>query len=285
MSHDSFTPTGAERADAAVAGWHALLHERFSSQPTPVVMFSDSVRSAASLWTGMRSWVHTFRAVGIGGGDRVVSDLSAGDALLQLALACLWESVGLVLGATAIDPAIDPAIDAAIDAAIDTEPLLAQHDARCLVSATRGGAYVLKPEAGGWPASTDMAWRARDRARDDRVLVPGFSDVGAAVPWCFAECFQAAQRSRAQGLLAHARVLTLCDWQQSASLWSGVLQPLLEVDELFLVHDCSDVVAVQQLLAQEPITHAVVDAGTLPAVRDVLTARGVPIVTVTGTHG
>lgn len=52
-THPSAPDVGS--CDERTASWRALLYERFANQPTPVVLFSDSVRSAASLWTGMRS--------------------------------------------------------------------------------------------------------------------------------------------------------------------------------------------------------------------------------------
>lgn len=261
------------RADAAIAGWHALLHERLANQPTPVVLFSDSVRSAASLWAGMRAWISTFRAVGIGCGDHVVSVLPAGDALMQLTLACLWESVGLVLAAAVVKGPLDT-----VD--VDVDALLARHDARCVVGIGVAGTHVLEPAAGGWPATLTDGWRVRATIGPGGPAAPGIADAACADPFPFAACLESARRHHAHGLFAHARILTLCDWQQRAGLWGGVIQPLLEAEELFVPTDRTDVAAVQRLLAEEPVTHVLVDRGVSAAVLAVLIAHGVPIVTV-----
>mgnify|MGYP007004376032 CR=1 FL=1 len=267
MTSEFDTRPDVGSAEAATAGWHALLHARLANQPTPVVLFSDSVRSAASLWVGMRSWISTFRAIGLGRGDRVVSVLPAGDALLQLTLACLWESVGLVLE----------------QATADADVLLVRHDARCLVGAMVAGAHVLEPAAGGWPVAPDAAWRVREPVRRDRAADPGFADA-AVGSQAYADCLDEAHRSRAHGLLAQARVVTLCDWQERTGLWGGVILPLLNAEELFVPADRTDITAVERLLAAEPVTHALVDAGTPAAVRAVLTAKGVAVVTLPVAH-
>jgi len=268
MTRDFHIRPDVGSADSAKAGWHALLHARFADQPTPVVLFSDSVRSAASLWVGMRSWISTFRAIGLGGGDRVVSVLPAGEALLQLTLACLWESVGLVLA---------PATG-------DTDALLVRHDARCGVGTMVAGAHMLEPAVGGWPVAPAAAWCVREPVRDHRAEAPGFADAAFGESRSYADCLDEAHRSRAHGRLAQARVLTLCDWQERTGLWGGVILPLLEAEELFVPADRTDLTMVERLLAVEPVTHALVDAGTPAAVRAVLTAQGIPVVTLPVAH-
>jgi len=270
---DDPTPVPAvsdiETADEARTAWRALLYERFANQPVPVVLFSDSVRSAASLWAGMRSWVSTFRAVKIGAGDRVVSELPAGEALLQLTLACLWESVGLVLVDTAAD---GPRTAGGIDV------LLAGYDAQCLVGTEVPGAPVLTPVAGGWPRTPDDNWRFRETAADGGCRVQGSTDSRHAVPWPYATCLEAAHLYRKRGGFAQARVLTLCDWRERSGLWSGVILPLLEVEELFVPIDRTDAAAIQRLLVAEPVTHALTDSSTSMAVQAVLRERGVTVV-------
>ncbi len=50
---------------------------------------------AASLWSGARRWVATFREAGMQAGDRLVVALPASPAFLQLLLASLWEGLTL----------------------------------------------------------------------------------------------------------------------------------------------------------------------------------------------
>lgn len=259
-----------------MTNWHALLHERFSQQSTPVVLFSDSVRSAASLWAGMRAWTRAFRTVGVGAGDRVVSVLPGGEALLQLALACLWESVGLVLVDTDRER---PQV------AVDPHALLGRYDARCLVGAMVDGAPVIEPAAGGWPLTPAAGWRVRATAAFDGPLACGFTDTASTVVLPYATCLAAAPRSRTRGLLAGARVLTLCHWQQRGGLWGGVILPLLHAEELFVPTDRTDAAEVHRLLDEQPVTHALVDTGTPAEVRALLIEQGVPMIAVPVEHG
>ena len=271
-THPSVPDVGS--SDEQTASWRALLYERFANQPTPVVVFSDSVRSAASLWTGIRAWTSTFRAVGVATGDRVVSALPAGDALLQLTFACLWESVGLVLTATEADGQLT---------AVDVDLLLERHDARCLVGAMVRGRPVLEPSAGGWPVRVHDEFRARATTGHACNMAAGFNEDVHAEPMPYAECLAVAHRWRAHGAFARARVLTLCDWQRRAGLWGGAILPLMEVEELFVPRDRTDAAAVHRLLVEEPITHALVEAGTSAEVRSVLLEQGVPVVVLPGT--
>ena len=271
-THPSAPDVG--RSDEGTASWRALLYERFANQPTPVVLFSDSVRSAASLWTGTRAWTSTFRAVGVARGDRVVSALPAGDALLQLTFACLWESVGLVLASTGVNGQLT---------AVDVDLLLERHDARCLVGAMVPDRPVLEPAAGGWPVSVSDGFRARATTGQARNTAAGFEEDIGAEPMPYAECLAAAHHRRAHGAFARARVLTLCDWQRRAGLWGGVILPLLEVEELFVPRDRTNAAAVHRLLVEEPITHALVEAGTSAKVRSVLLEQGVPVVVLPDT--
>ncbi len=276
---DDPTPVPAvsdiETADEARTAWRALLYERFANQPVPVVLFSDSVRSAASLWAGMRAWVSTFRAVKIGAGDRVVSELPAGEALLQLTLACLWESVGLVL--------VDTAADAPRTAG-GVNMLLARYDARSLVGSRVSGAPVLEPMVGGWPLTPGDGWTVRATA-DRPDPSSDLADINLALPKHAATCLEAARASGTRGLFAGTRLITLCDWQIRGGLWGGVLLPLLEVEELFVPADYTDAAIVHGVLAAEPITLALVDVGTPLPIRAVLRAHGVPVIELPDDHG
>lgn len=235
-------------------GWRALLYGRLANQPSPVVVVSDSVRSAASLWTGLRAWVSTFRAAGFTHGDVVISTLPPNDALLQLALACMWESLPLVLAGEIPDGP---------DVASHVEALLVQHDAQCVVHPSCNASHVLRPETGGWPRPPDAAWQARPagttrrdagsaHAQSEQMLRPD------------AQSLDEARRYLARAAFANTRLLTLCRWQNQPALWRAVILPLLQADELFLLDDQSNESEIANLLENEPITHVLVDGSTPP---------------------
>lgn len=204
----------------------------------------------------------------------MVRALPAGDAMLQLTFACLWESVGLVLAATGADGQLT---------AVDVDLLLERHDARCLVGAMVRGRPVLEPAAGGWPVRVHYGFRARATTGHAYNMAAGFDEDVHAEPMPYAECLAAAHRWRAHGALARARVLTLCDWQKRAVLWRGAILPLLKVEEPFVPGDYTDGAAVHRLLVEERITHALVEALTSAEVRSLLLEQGVPVIALPDT--
>jgi hypothetical protein len=64
-----------------------------------------------------------------------------------------------------------------------------------------------------------------------------------------------------------------------------VILPLLQAEELFVPLDRTDVVAVQRLLAEQPVTHALVDTGTPAAVRALLLEQGIAMIPLLVDHG
>lgn len=257
-------------SQAVREGWRALLYERLANQASPVVVFSDSVRSAASLWTGLRAWVSTFRAARFTHGDVVISTLPPNDALLQLSLACMWESMPLVLAGEIPD---GPEVQLRIGA------LLVQHDARCVVHPSCNASHVLRPETGGWPMPPDAAWRARpaDTTRSDSGSAQLQSEQMLRSD---APSLAEARRYLARENLAQARLLTLCRWQNHPALWRAVILPLLQADELFLFNDQTDTSEIGNLLENEPITHVLVDGSTPAATRALLQRFDVQVVDV-----
>lgn len=76
------------------------LYDRLRDSARPLFVFTDRTIPAASVWTGSRKWVRTFREQGIKSGDRVVMALPQGPEFIQVLVAALWEELSLFL----IDP-------------------------------------------------------------------------------------------------------------------------------------------------------------------------------------
>ena len=254
----------AEIVAATLASWRARLHTGLAKNSTPFVQFPEELLSPAVLWSGSREWVRAFRASGLEPGDRIVSALPIGSAFLQLLVASLWEGMSLVLAPANTD-------------AKEALTLMEATGSRVVVHAhDRRHAHVLVPVPGGWPDAGAMpVVPLNDAIGRDRFPQLHASTDGT---FSYAQLLQQLAHDRLFRALQRGRVVVLCSWQSATGMVRGVLMPLLAVNELFVgplwVEDMS---ALATLLQQESITHALVDADTSDAVRDVLTANGVPM--------
>jgi hypothetical protein len=234
--------------DPATVVWRDVLHGRLATNAVPVVVFPDSVRSAASVWAGLRAWVDAFREAGIGRGDLVVAQLSAGEALLQLLLACLWEGVSLDVvpyrheeprGAAGEMPALVVCGDIADD--------------------RRSVAWRHCPAAGGWPNLQTPLVRRDGTHRDPAGLATVRDGHGNGCR-THGELHAFIATHALYATLQRQVVLSAVRWDDLTMLGSGVLLPLLVADELFVVGH-GDVRWHEQaraFLDAEPVTALVV---------------------------
>lgn len=77
--------------------WQELLYNRLRGEAHPAIVFDDTTIPGASLWSGARSWVRTFRESGLNSGDRVILALPAGAPFVQVLLAGIWEKLTVVV--------------------------------------------------------------------------------------------------------------------------------------------------------------------------------------------
>jgi len=243
----------------ATAEWRDRLHRCLASNATPVVQFPDAIRSAASLWAGMRTWIHSLRSAGVVTGDVVVCALPSGDGLLQLLLACLWEGLSVEIHSPAGDIGALYARVEQVDGAVlvvtslpETAPL-----------------WVHAPATGGWPSEarglTSRCYPARHANRLEQPVMRLRHEHGLT----HAELLHAVTEQGRNALLHGRCVLSLVDWHAASGLVGGVLVPLLYADELYVL-SANDLSAIERVLRHEPVSHVIVGAHDGPQLHHLL---------------
>lgn len=255
-----------EAVTAMLASWRARLHTGLARNSTPFVQFPDELLSPAVLWSGSREWVRAFRASGLEPGDRIVSALPMGSAFLQLLVASLWEGMSLVLSSAEADAT------AALERMREVGGRIVIH------AQDRSREHVLVPVTGGWPDAGAMPVAPLDdalgRDRFPQLHVDGVQDGGVS----YGQLLQQLAHDRLFRALQRGRVVTLCDWEGVPGLVRGVIMPMLAVNELFVgPSGADDVDALQNILVQEQITHALVDASTPDDARACVVNQGIPV--------
>lgn len=74
-----------------------LLLNKLKEKPEPLFLFEEVITPAASIWVGVREWVHFFREKEISNGDRIILSLAESKAFIQILFACFWEGITVVL--------------------------------------------------------------------------------------------------------------------------------------------------------------------------------------------
>lgn len=231
------------------AAWRERLHRCLASNATPVVLFPESVRSAASLWSGTRAWTHQLRAAGIGAGDTVWSALPVGEALLQLLLACLWDGVSLELLSPTVNVSDEP----------DLAHRVATADGALLVCSSCGPttpSWVHVPSGGGWPDDGRPLSRRLRMSPAPEICEDPFVRVRHEHRLTHAQLLHAVTEHRHNLALHGACAVSLIDWRDVEHLFSGLLHPMLQVEELFL-SGADDLLHVARLLRDEPVGHVI----------------------------
>jgi acyl-CoA synthetase (AMP-forming)/AMP-acid ligase II len=95
MGSGTVTSAPARRDDRHEV-WRSLLYDRLRGNARPVFRFDRTTIPAASIWTGARQWVASFREHDLDPGDRLVIDLEAGPAYVQVLVAGIWEQLTVV---------------------------------------------------------------------------------------------------------------------------------------------------------------------------------------------
>ncbi len=77
--------------------WHRLLYERLRDRALPALISEGTITPAASLWTGSRLWLESFREADLQPGDRLLMSLSPSAAFVQVMTAALWHGLSIAL--------------------------------------------------------------------------------------------------------------------------------------------------------------------------------------------
>jgi long-subunit acyl-CoA synthetase (AMP-forming) len=83
--------------DDGVNPWHSLLYDRLRDRALPALIADDTITPAASLWTGSRLWLDSFRSLGLKPGDRLLLSMSPSAAFVQVFVAAIWQGLSLVM--------------------------------------------------------------------------------------------------------------------------------------------------------------------------------------------
>ncbi len=243
-SDDSARPV-FEGGDA-IAHRRDVLYRVLANNATPVVLFPNGVRSAASLWAGTREWTRAFRSAGVEAGQVVASVLPTGDALLQLLIACLWDDLSLLL----------------LDAEASPHALRQQvvaHEVRLLIGAADRALpldepWCIRPATGGWP-EPGAALPVRHAPRTGPLTGgAGVRGVGG-IPLTHDTLLQQARQVAERFALHDACVCVIGARVTPDRLAPALLAPLLHASELLLAPTIVDAVH----LVDEAVTHVLVD--------------------------
>ncbi|WP_158514742.1 hypothetical protein [Gemmatimonas phototrophica] len=244
----------------ATALWRDRLHRCLASNATPVVLFPDAVRSAASLWAGMRTWTHHLRNAGILAGDVVVCALPSGDGLLQLLLACLWDGISVEIHSPDCELSALLGRVERVDGTVLVVSLLPE----------MAPPWMHAPANGGWPnESRSLTSRCSHPRQPDRLEEPvvRLRDKRGLT---HAELLHAVMEQCRDASLQGRCVLSLVDWHHESGLVGGVLAPLLCAEELFVL-SAHDITAIERVLGHEPVSHVLVGSVDEQRFRQVLT--------------
>lgn len=84
------------RGVAGPQDWRPLLRHRLRGAAAPVFHFDDRVIPGASLWVALRTWVSSYRELGLVPGDRLVLAAEPSPGCLAAMLAAIWEGLTLI---------------------------------------------------------------------------------------------------------------------------------------------------------------------------------------------
>jgi hypothetical protein len=246
----------------ATAQWRDRLHRCLASNATPVVLFPDAVRSAASLWAGIRTWTHHLRSAGVLPGDVVVCALPSGDGLLQLLLACLWDGISVEIHSPDCDFGTLHGHVERVDGAVLVVTCLPEMAPR----------WMHAPATGGWPNESRGLTSRRSTIRQPDRLEEPVVRLRHERGLTHAELLHAVMEQSRDASLQGRCVLSLVDWHHESGLVGGVLAPLLCAEELFVL-SAHDHTAIERVLAHEPVSHVLVGAHDEQRLRLALTLQ------------
>ncbi len=215
---DQCPPPTSTPAPASPNPWHDLLHDRLCDEPLPALIADDTITPAASLWTGSRLWVDTFRAHDLQPGDRLVLSLPPSTAFVQILVAALWEQLTVAFA--------PPDTDA--------ESLLSPLDARAAVTPDDGPHAWASDELAG-PRSTPEALRSprEEPTPDVRFLLrTSGTHHGRWVALSDRNVLSVLASHLPHLALRNARVLSVLPWTHAFGLVLDLLPALLADAEL-----------------------------------------------------
>lgn len=199
--------------------WHELLYERLRDNALPALIQEETITPAASIWTGSRLWVQTFRATDLQPGDRLVIAVPPSTAFVQVLVAALWEGY-------TVAPA--PSTD-------DVSSLLSSLEARAAVATeAHPHAWVSNEYAG--PRSSPNALRSAEAVPtpDVRFLLRTSGTSGHArwIALSDRNVLSVLASHLPHFSLTNARVLSVLPWTHVFGLVLDLFPTLLSGAEL-----------------------------------------------------
>lgn len=77
--------------------WRDFIYRTFRDKATPLFFFDEQILPAASVWTGLRGWVHTLRELSWGVGHKLLLALPPSPGFLYVLFAALWQNIPLAV--------------------------------------------------------------------------------------------------------------------------------------------------------------------------------------------
>lgn len=202
----------------------AVLYAGLRSRSCPVLCGPGFAAPGATLWSGARTWVTSFRALGVAPGDRVVLRLPRTPAHVMATIAAWWEGVTLC--------------PIAPQDTHNQADLLDTFDARLIIDA-QDGPHALQPTASGAAPVSSAVPRDVGAATPGIALILTTSGTIAAPKQVALShrnvLHQLTSHRDALGITVHDRVLSVLPWHHAfgllVDLWPSLLSgATVEVD-------------------------------------------------------
>ncbi|MEM6288772.1 MAG: aromatic amino acid lyase, partial [Bacteroidota bacterium] len=214
-------PPAAAHGPAAHGRWRDALHA-LAHSTSPLFVFDDAATPAASIWTGARAYVRTFRDAGLVPGDRLLLALPPSAAFVQALVAGLWEGLTVV-----------PAPAGASDRT-EVSDLLEVVDARAAVL-PEAGPHAWAPDDVGGPTGAPVLRPTVHGPTPDARFLLRTSGTSGAPTWIAlsdANVWAVVDAHREPLGLRGARVLSVLPWHHAFGLILDLIPALLWADEI-----------------------------------------------------
>lgn len=199
--------------------WHALLYDCLKDEALPVLICNEATTPSASLWTGARLWVDTFRTTDLQPGDRLVLALPPTAAFVQVLVAALWE--GYTIAFARPDE--------------DVAPLLSTLDARAAVTTeSESHAWTAHEQAGPKASPDTLRAPTTQRTPDVRFLLrtSGTTALATWVALSDRNVLSVLASHLPHFSLRNARVLSVLPWTHAFGLVLDLLPALFAGAEI-----------------------------------------------------
>lgn len=222
--------SSASSAEGASNPWHELLYDRLRDRALPALIADETITPAASLWTGSRLWLDSFREAGLQRGDRLLISLSPSAAFAQVVVAALWQGVTLVM----LPPEAD--IDAHL-ASMDARAAVTDQGMRCGVPTSACATpHTWRPEGLTGPAEPPKSLRdvTGPRTPDVRFLLSTSGTTGSPTWVALSDRNVLSVLATHMPLLGlrNARTLSVLPWDHAFGLVLDFLPALLSEAEI-----------------------------------------------------